>query len=123
MIKIEFQKMLKLMAESWTSRNYKTVAEQFAETLFYSDSINYTFTKRIDLLAFFEDDGGHSQSCEFHNAVFDEESQKGAAEYTYKGTFCYHGTVWITIKNEKIIEWREYQQISEKTWEEFWAKN
>lgn len=122
MTKNEFKIMLDLMAKAWTNRNYEVVAAHFAEELFYSDSINYSFYNRLDLLNFFKDDDGYPQNCIFHNAVFDEKNQKGAAEYTYEGSFCYHGTVWITIQNEKIAEWREYQQISEKSWDDFWRK-
>lgn len=123
MTKNEFEKMLNLMAEAWANRKYETVAAQFAEHLFYSDSLNYSFSNRADLSTFFEDDGGHPQKCDFHQAVFDKETQIGAAEYTYIGTFCYHGTVWIKLKNDKIIEWREYQYVSDKNWNIFWSKS
>lgn len=123
MTKDEFKNMLDSMAGFWTNRNYEKVAAHFAEELFYSDSVNYRFFNKSNLLQFFKDDGGFPQSCIFHNAVFDDNIQKGAAEYTYKGTFCYHGTVWITIVNEKIVEWREYQQISEKNWDNFWGQS
>ncbi|MCD9188098.1 MAG: hypothetical protein LUM44_16890 [Pyrinomonadaceae bacterium] len=123
MNKNEFEKMLDAMAESWTNRKYEMVAAHFAEQLFYSDSINYTFYNKTDLLNFFKNDGGYEQLCLFHNAVFDEKKQEGAAEYTYKGTFCYHGTVWIKIQDEKIVVWREYQQITVKSWDDFWGKS
>ena len=118
----QFAAMLAAMAENWTRRAYEKVAENFGDDVFYSDSLHYRLTNRRDLLAFFRDDGGHSQSCVFHRAVFDEAEQTGAAEYTYEGTHRYHGTVWIKIENDLIVEWREYQQTSPLDWEDYWKR-
>ncbi len=117
-----FNTMLDRLADGWTERCYKSVADHFADNLFYSDSLNYTFRGNSSLLEFFEDDDGERQSCKFHNAIFDESRQLGCAEYTYKGSFIYHGSVWIRIVDDKIAEWREYQHRSEKTWEVFWKR-
>src|SRR5687768_2676805 len=93
-----FAGMLDRMARAWTSRDYDRVIDEFANELFYCDPVNYTFRDRSSLLAFFEDDDDMPQSCFFHNSVFDEAEQTGCAEYTYKGTYVYHGTVWITLE-------------------------
>ncbi len=118
----EFRSLLTLLADGWKHKEYTLVASQFTEDVFYSDPNHYTFQDRESLLAFFEDDDGRQQFCEFHNSLFDEERQIGVAEFTYEGTFRYHGTAWIEIKENKIASWREYQHISKKTWEEFWQK-
>lgn len=120
MTRDKFEELLASLAENWTNRNYEAVAVNFAEDVFYSDSLNYTFFNRASLLKFFCDDGGCDQFCEFHNAVFDEARQIGTAEYTYEGTHRYHGTVWVEIANGKIATWREYQHKSELDWEAFW---
>lgn len=122
MTSCEFSVMLEKMAQDWVSRDYKAVVAKFADKLFYSDAINYTFPDNGSLLKFFEDDDGKPQSCKFHNAIFDESRQLGCAEYTYKGSFIYHGTVWIKLADDKIVEWREYQHRTDKAWEEFWKK-
>lgn len=116
----EFTKMLADMATGWTCRDYDRVAANFAETLVYTDGVNYGFGDRASLLAFFRDDGGLPQSCRFHNIFFDESRQMGCAEYTYSGSFTYHGTVWIGLGDDKIVEWREYQYRAGVSWEEFW---
>lgn len=113
---------MKALADGWTTRDYNSVAGHFAEELFYSDPVNYTFRDSASLLEFFRNDDDMPQSCTFHDFVFDEQRQIGVAEYTYEGTFRYHGTVWIALKNDKIASWREYQHKSEKDWEEFWRK-
>lgn len=116
----EFRSLLNALADGWKDGEYERVASHFAENAFYSDAFTYKFRDRAPLLAFFEDDGGEPQSCVFHEAVFDEARQIGVAEFTYRGTYLYHGTAWITIEGEKIISWREYQHTSDKTREELW---
>lgn len=120
MTKEKFSSMLDRLADAWTNREYEKVVEHFASELFYSDPLNYSFRGNSELLEFFRNDDGMLQSCTFHNSVFDETRQVGTAEYTYKGTFQYHGTVWIELKDDKIVSWREYQHKTEKSWKEFW---
>ena len=119
---VEFRSLLTLLADGWEHKEYALVASQFAQDVFYSDPKHYTFRDRASLLEFFEDDDGRPQYCKFHNSMFDEERQLGVAEFTYEGTFRYHCTVWIEIKENKIASWREYQHLSTKTWEEFWQR-
>lgn len=116
----EFDDLLRSLADGWTNRQYSSVAASFAEDVFYSDALNYSLRGRASLLNFFEDDDGASQHCEFRLSLFDEERQIGVAEYSYKGSFRYHGTVWIKLSNDKIVNWREYQHRSDKDWKEFW---
>lgn len=115
-----FRAMLGELANAWQTRDYDRAVGFFEEDLFYSDSLNYTYCKRSDLLEFFRDDDGLDQFCVFYNALFDEKTQTGAAEYTYIGNSSYHGTVWIKIENNKIVSWREYQHKSDLSWKEFW---
>jgi hypothetical protein len=120
MNKAEFRSMLDALVDGWTKGEYERVASHFADNAFYSDAFTYKFRDRASLLAFFQDDGGEPQSCVFHESIFDEDRQLGVAEFTYQGTYLYHGTVWISIDDEKIVSWREYQHTSEKTREELW---
>jgi hypothetical protein len=118
----DFRLMLEMMADGWTNREYTMVAECFSQNLFYSDSLNYSFSNKDDLLEFFENDDDVPQKCVFHRSVFDERGQIGAAEYTYSGTNQYHGTVWLKLVEDRIVDWREYQHNSASTWEEFWKR-
>ena len=117
----DFYELLRSLANGWTNRDYSAVAARFADEVFYSDPLNYTIRDRDSLLAFFEDDEGKPQSCTFHDHVFDETRQVGVAEYTYEGSFLYHGTVWIVLKDDKIVRWREYQHRTDRDWKEFWS--
>jgi hypothetical protein len=120
MTRQEFEAMLQALARGWTERDYEKVGSFFAEDVRYSDPIRYRLTSRVELLEFFWDDEGFEQSTVWHDAVFDEERQVGVAEYTYEGTHRYHGTVWIELRDNLIVGWREYQHTSELEWKEFW---
>lgn len=117
----DFRLMLEAMADGWRNGEYEMVVECFADDLFYSDSLNYTFSNKADLLEFFKNESA-DEECIFHRSVFDERGQIGAAEYTYSGTNQYHGTVWLKLVDDRIVDWREYQHKSEKSWDEFWKR-
>ena len=116
----EFEAMLQALARGWREKDYEKVASHFAEDVRYLDPIRYRFASRAELLEFF---GGEAseESTVWHDVVFDEERQIGAAEYTYQGTHRYHGTVWVEVRGNLIVRWREYQHTSDLEWEEFWA--
>jgi SnoaL-like domain len=119
MKKNEFNEMLKSLADAWKQRDYQSAANFFDTNVRYGDPLRYSWTDRAKLLAFFEADEGYPQSTVWHNVLFDEDQQIGAAEYTYQGTHRYHGIVLIRIKDGKITNWREYQHIDPREWKEF----
>jgi hypothetical protein len=57
----------------------------------------------------------------WHDLVFDEASQVGAGEYTFKLNGQYHGVVMVQLRGGLIACWREYQTASPLSWEEFSA--
>ncbi len=120
----EFNGMLQALAAAYRQRDYATAASFFAEDVRYADPQRYAFENRQDLRAFYEHDEGFEQSTVWHNVVFDEAQQVGVAEYTYDGTWRYHGTVWIRVGDgpdgsKKITHWREYQHTDPREWEDF----
>jgi len=121
MTRQEFEAVLQALARGWAERDYEKVASFFAEDVRYADPTRYRIASRVELLEFFRNDEGFEQSTVWHNFVFDEERQVGAAEYTYQGTHRYHGTVWIQMRGNLIARWREYQHVSDLEWEEFCA--
>lgn len=119
MTRAEFTASLEALAQAWTDRDYEKAASFFAEDVRYADPLHYRFASRADLLRFFQDDDGYPQRTVWHNLVFDEEQQVGAAEYTYEGTHRYHGLVLIKVSGGKLSHWREYQHISPLEWKDF----
>jgi len=121
MTNAEFKDLLYSLADAWSRRDYATAANFFAEDVRYGDPTRYSFNGRAELRAFFEDDEGYDQRTVWHNIVFDEEQQMAAVEYTYDGTYRYHGTVLIKVEDGKIKRWREYQHIDPREWEDLVA--
>lgn len=119
MTRAEFAATLEALAQAWADRDYGKAAGFFAEDVRYADPLHYRFASRADLLRFFQDDEGYPQRTVWHNLVFDEEQQVGAAEYTYEGTHRYHGLVLIKVSGGRFSHWREYQHISPLPWEDF----
>ena len=121
MTRQEFTEMLQTMARGWTNKDYETVIQFFADDVRYIDPVRYRIAGRADLLRFYENDEGYPEESVWHNIVFDEARQMGAGEYTYRGTHLYHGLVLIKVQDGRITHWREYQHISDVTWEDFTA--
>jgi hypothetical protein len=119
MTQTEFRNLLQSLADAWSRRDYATAADFFAEDVRYGDPTRYSFNGRAELRAFFEADEGYDQRTVWHTVVFDEEQQIGAAEYTYEGTYRYHGTVLVKVADGEISGWREYQHIDPREWERF----
>ena len=121
MTRNEFEATLRTLARGWSERDYDTVASHFAEDVRYADPLRYRIASRAELLEFFRNDEGYEQSTVWHNVVFDEERQVGAAEYTYQGTHRYHGLVVVKVRGNEITHWREYQHVSDLEWEDYCA--
>jgi hypothetical protein len=120
MTKTEFTKMLNGLAAAWAQKDYDKAVNFFADDVRYGDPTRYHFAGKTALLNFFQDDEGYEQRTDWHSILFDPELRMAAVEYTYEGTYRYHGVVLIKISNNnQITHWREYQHISPLAWEEF----
>jgi len=115
----EFISMLQALADAWTRRDYGRAASFFSENVQYADPLRYRLASRDQLLAFFSADDGQPQTTHWHNILFDEAHQIGAAEYSYTGTHTYHGVTMIRIESNQITQWREYQHTTVRPWPDF----
>ncbi len=115
----EFRDLLERMAAGWNSGDAEAVADCFAEDVSYADPTRYSFSSREELLPFFEPPEGGSQRVVWHRILSDEAEQAGAAEYTYEGHHGYHGAVIATVRDGRVLHWREWQHTSDLDWEEF----
>ena len=114
----EFRELLATMEAGWNDGDAQRVAACFAEQVRYGDPTRYRFDSRAELLPFFAPPpGGHTMR--WHSVVFDESEQAGAGEYTYEGHHRYHGAVMIRVERDVVIEWREWQHVSDLDWDEF----
>jgi hypothetical protein len=115
----EFQQQLNELAQAWQEKNYQRAVSFFAEQIVYADPTRYAMNGKPELLKFFEEDEGYPQHTTWHNVVFDEARQVGAVEYTYIGTYQYHGVVLIKLQDGLITHWREYQHVSDQDHRQF----
>jgi hypothetical protein len=119
MTQLGFEAMLHTLADAWSRRDYASAAAFFAEDVHYADPLRYAVAGREQLLAFFTADDGLPQITHWHNIVFDDRRQIGAAEYTYTGTHTYHGVTLVRVQADRITHWREYQHIDSRPWSDF----
>src|SRR5512146_1167050 len=119
MTKQEFEAVLHTLAADWATRKYEHAAGFFVPDVRYGDPTRYGFASRAELLVFFKNDEGRDQRTVWHTILFDEDLQLGAAEYTYEGSYRYHGVVFIKVSTAGITHWREYQHISPLEWQAF----
>ena len=117
----EFSAALDGLARAWQERDYERAASYFAEGVQYIDPLHYHHRSRSEVLRFFQDDQGQPQRTVWRTILFDEELQIGAAEYSYQGTYGYHGVTLIEVRDGQFARWREYQHTSELEWEALWA--
>jgi hypothetical protein len=117
----EFRAALESIGDAWRDRRYEDAASHIAPTACFVDPMRYSLSGRDALLAFFRNDGGLDQTTEWHHVLFDETTQIGAAEYSYRGTHLYHGVALIRLEQGRITHWREYQHTAESDWESFFG--
>jgi len=121
MTRLEFEQKLTDIADCWHRHDYESAVAHYAQEVRYGDPVRYAINGREELLKFFANDDGLPQITTWHTIVFDEDKQVGAAEYSYIGTYSYHGIVLVRIANNEITHWREYQQIDPREWPDFTA--
>ena len=113
-----FLAVLKRVADSWRAGDAAAAADCFAEDVEYLDPYRFRFTRRADLLPFFEPPtGGHHVT--WHSILWDDEAQTGVVEYTYEGDHRYHGAAIVRLDADgRIALWREWQhQDDELDWD------
>jgi catechol 2,3-dioxygenase-like lactoylglutathione lyase family enzyme len=114
-----FEDVLRRAAEGWANGNAAAVADCFAADVEYLDPYLYRFTRRDDLLPFFEPPpGGHR--VVWHTILWDEDARTGVVEYSYEGHHRYHGAAVARLGPDgRIAVWREWQHLDDAaTWDE-----
>jgi hypothetical protein len=122
----EFRKLMTTVSAGWNEGNARKAADCFADDATYSEPPRKQFYKgRAVLFEFF----GGSKKPEppmqmvWHHLVFDEATQVGAGEYTFRMNNQYHGVVMVKVRNGRIANWREYQYQSALPWDDFVNEN
>ena len=121
-----FGSLMNQLAEAWNANDARRAAELFTQDAVYSAPPDGRVRRgRDELLRFFGGPGGRRRPMrmEWHHLVFDETSQIGAGEYTFTYDVRTHGVVMLRIVGGRIANWREYEQASPLSWEEFVGPN
>jgi ketosteroid isomerase-like protein len=123
----EFKSLMQTVAEGWNEGDAKKAADCYTEDAIYSSPPDSKHRKgRQILFEFFGGDKGRDAPMKmtWHHLAFDEESQIGFGEYTFKyKDYQAHGTVAIKVRHRKIANWREYEIPSNLSWGRFVGEN
>ena len=122
----EFRELMTTVAAGWNEGDARKAADCFAEDATYSEPPRKQFYKgRAALFRFFGGDRKPEPPMKmaWHHLVFDEATQVGAGEYTFRMNRQYHGVVMVKVRNGRIHNWREYQYQSALPWDEFVNEN
>jgi hypothetical protein len=123
----EFKSLMRTVAEGWNEGNAKKAADCYTEDAIYSSPPDSKYRKgRQILFEFFGGDKGRDAPMKmtWHHLAFDDESQIGFGEYTFKyKDYQAHGIVAIKVGHRKIANWREYEIPSNLSWGQFIGEN
>ena len=89
-----FERLMQQLADAWNAGDAVAAAACFAESVDYRDPRLYRFTRRAELVRFF-DPGPAGHHVQWHRRLYDEQAQTGVLEYTYTGEHRYHGAVVV----------------------------
>jgi len=119
-----FRALMERVAEGWGEGNAAKAVECFTEDALYEEPPRKQFhSGREDLFEFFGGRKGTEPPMHmtWHHLVFDERTQIGAGEYTFRLNRQYHGVVMVQLRGGRIARWREYQTESSLPFEDFSA--
>lgn len=116
----QFQALIGRVATGWSTGDARLAADCFAENAVYEEPpAKQIYRGRPALYAFFGGEEKLPMQMRLHHIAFDESSQTGFAEYTFKLTNQYHGIVVVRVRDGLITHWREYQYQSDLPYDEF----
>jgi hypothetical protein len=123
----DFAKLMQTVAEGWNEGNARKAADCFTEDAIHSSPPSPKVHKgKPALYQFFGGPKGRGAPMfmGWHRLVFDEETQIGFGEYTFRyGKYQAHGVAVIRIRSGKIQNWREYEVASHLDWDHFVGEN
>jgi hypothetical protein len=121
----QFKALMESVADGWNTGNARPAADCFTDDALYSSPPNPIRRGRETLFEFFGGAKGRPRpmKMQWHNLLFDEDSQIGAGEYTFTYDIRTHGMVMVRLVNGKIANWREYETESPTEWEQFVGVN
>ena len=117
----EFHNLMENIARGWSTQDTELALISFDEDAIYMEPPNIQYYRGHKQLKPYFDELDASHHMKFHNLWFNEETQSGAAEFTfsYGKDTADVGIVVVELKKGKIKFWREYQQKGPTDFDKF----
>jgi ketosteroid isomerase-like protein len=122
----EFEAVLHTLAEAWNDGNSRRAAECFTEDAVYTEPPDkQVYRGRNALFRFFGGGAGRpgQMTMRWHHLAFDQESQVGFGEFSFRYGTTVHGVAVVRLRGGKIANWREYWYESALPWDQFIRAN
>ncbi|MDG4824772.1 nuclear transport factor 2 family protein [Asanoa sp. WMMD1127] len=116
----EFFALLAKLADAWTAGRSTEAADCFTDDIIYIEPPDRQ--RYVGRAAIYELSGGDAPPpmwMTLHNLAFNEATQSGFAEYTFRGRRQYHGITFVSVRDGRIHRWREYQYANDQDWPAF----
>lgn len=120
----EFASVLDAVAQGWNSGDAAHAASCFTQDALYVEPPQkQVFEGRQALFSYFGGEAGRAgeMTMIWRMKAFDEETQTGAAEFSFTYGATAHGVAVIHIRDGLIESWREYWKESALDWPAFIA--
>lgn len=122
----QFRRLAGALARAWNLGDAERAVRCFAEDAAYTEPPGRrTHLGRQAIFKFF---GGAEKpnppmSMVWRHLAFDERTQVGFGEYSFRGRHRYHGIAVIRLKGGRIANWRAYQYRTGLPWRRYTAAN
>lgn len=120
-----FRSVMETVAEGWNRGDAQLAASCFAENAIYSGPPSSPHRGRKELYEWFGGAKGRElpMRMTWHHLVFDPAQQIGVGEFTFRYRIPTHGVAVVRMSNGLILNWREYEVESPKSWDKFVGEN
>ncbi len=117
----EFKELMQTVAKGWNTKNAAMAVDCFTQDAIYIEPPDKQFFKGKDeLYQYFVGDTGIDMRLIWRNLFFDEANQTGVGEYTFEmNGISHHGVSIVELQDRKIRLWREYDIVTNLSYEEF----
>lgn len=117
----EFKELMQTIAKGWNTKNATMAVDCFTQDAIYIEPPDKQYFKgKAELYEYFGGDNGFDMHLTWHNLIFDEAKQTGVGEYTFEmNGISHHGVSIVELQDRKIRFWREYDVVTNLSYEEF----
>lgn len=116
----EFSALVTRLAAAWSDGRPTDAADCFTDDIVYVEPPDrQRYVGRDEIYELSGGDAPPAMTMALHHVAFDEDTQAGFVEYTFRGRRQYHGIAYLAVRDGRIRQWREYQYAAEQDWATF----